>query len=133
MDMKAAYYESSWLLPSEILRSCFLNKKCSKKLSILLIIAKITLSSPEKQRREKRFPYQAPILQKWKNWSDWSLDQVEARLALETEREFMTSKLDNKTNPLHAVRSEIEHVYEQLHVLETEIGDLDQQIETVNK
>jgi len=65
--------------------------------------------------------------------ADWSPDQIEARLALEKEREFMTSKLENKNNQLQANRAEIEHAYEQLTLLEKNISTLDEQIEELNK
>jgi chromosome segregation ATPase len=64
--------------------------------------------------------------------ADWSAEQIEQRLALEKEREFMTSKLENKNNQLQAARSEVEHAIEQMKFLETEIEGLDKKIEEVN-
>lgn len=64
--------------------------------------------------------------------ADWSPEQLEQRILLEKERDFLSSKLENGNNQLAGVRSEIDHIYETIRVLEQENFDLDKKIEDVD-
>ena len=63
---------------------------------------------------------------------DWSPEQLEQRILLEKERDFLSSKLENSNNQLTGVRSEIDHIYESIHILEKENTELDNEIELVD-
>eukprot|EP01039_Chlorochromonas_danica_P001650 gene1650-1802_t len=65
--------------------------------------------------------------------SDWSPEQLDQRIALEKERDFISGKLENKSNSLTALRIEIEHSYQRIHDLEEEIQKLENQIEEIEQ
>lgn len=65
--------------------------------------------------------------------SDWSPEQLEQRILLEKERDFLSSKLENSNNQLTGMRSEIDHIYESISQLESDNLDLDKKIEAVDE
>eukprot|EP01038_Epipyxis_sp_PR26KG_P011029 gene11029-14810_t len=65
--------------------------------------------------------------------ADWSTDQLEMKAALEKERDFISSKLDNKSSQLQGLRHDIEHTYEYIKKLEDENAVLDEQIDDIEK
>ena len=64
--------------------------------------------------------------------SDWSPEQLEQRILLEKERDFLSSKLENSNNQLTGMRGEIDHIYESIQTLEQENMDLDNAIDAVD-
>ena len=64
--------------------------------------------------------------------ADWSPEQLEQRIVLEKERDFLSSKLENSNNQLTGMRGEIDHIYEAIQLLEKENADLDKSIEEVD-
>lgn len=65
--------------------------------------------------------------------ADWSPEQTDARVALEKERDFITSKLESKANQLSALRADIEHSYSLIGELEGDVVSIEQRVEEVDK
>lgn len=53
--------------------------------------------------------------------ADWTPIQVEQRIILEKERDFLLSKLESRSNQLTGLMNEIEHLYEKLQKIEKRI------------
>lgn len=65
--------------------------------------------------------------------SDWTPEQEEQRHALEKERDFISSKLENKSNQLRGVRNDIERTYEHVAEVEKLTHELDEKIAVIDK
>lgn len=65
--------------------------------------------------------------------ADWSHEQIEQRTALEKERDFIASKLENKSNQLSSLRSDIERTYQYVEQVEKEIQEIDNKIDVLDK
>jgi chromosome segregation ATPase len=64
--------------------------------------------------------------------ADWAPDQLEQRIVLEKERDFLASKLENSNNQLAGMRGEIDHIYESIQELECENLVLDKELDGVD-
>lgn len=65
--------------------------------------------------------------------ADWTPEQEEMRHALEKERDFISSKLENKSNQLNGLRNDIERTYEHVAAVEKTIQELEEKIAAVDK
>lgn len=65
--------------------------------------------------------------------ADWTPEQEEARHALEKERDFIASKLENKSNQLKGLRHDIERTYEHVADIEKVVQSLEEKIGAIDK
>jgi chromosome segregation ATPase len=63
--------------------------------------------------------------------ADWAPDQLEQRIVLEKERDFLSSKLENSNNQLAGMRGEIDHIYSGIQQLEGDNLELDKELSVV--
>jgi chromosome segregation ATPase len=94
-----------------------------------------TLAEREAKNREEISIYSgyfAELKEALSVGADWSPEQLEQRILLEKERDFLTSKLENSNNQLAGVRGEIDHIYEAIRLLEQENVELDDSIGKVD-
>ena len=57
--------------------------------------------------------------------SDWSQDQLEVKQSLEKEKDFLSSKLENRMSQVNGVRADADRVYDQIQNVNKEIEDLE--------
>lgn len=60
--------------------------------------------------------------------ADWTPDQLEKRSVLEKERDFISSKLENKTNMLNGLRADMDKMYDNIQQLEQQNAEIDKVI-----
>ena len=65
--------------------------------------------------------------------SGWKPDQSDERIALERERGFLTSRLENKTNQVNSLRLEIDNIYGMINSLETQLADDEKRVIDIAK
>jgi hypothetical protein len=65
--------------------------------------------------------------------SDWREDQLEERDNLEKERDFLSQLLDNKTNELNNLRTEMDMMIELIREDDLKCDELDKQYEKANQ
>jgi chromosome segregation ATPase len=65
--------------------------------------------------------------------SDWTPQQKDERIALEKERDFLATKLENRTNQVSNLRSEVDRLYALIQTLEAEATSADERVEQISK
>lgn len=97
---------------------------------------KESLVEREQQNRQEIGVYQgyfSELREALSVGADWSHEQLEQRTALEKERDFVSSKLENKSNQLTNLRSDIERTYHHVEEVEKEIEGLEGKIDELEK
>ena len=65
--------------------------------------------------------------------SGWTPAQTDQRVLFEKERDFISSKLENRTNELNSLRSNIDHIYNEIRILEKEIFEEDKRANDISE
>lgn len=65
--------------------------------------------------------------------SGWTPAQTDQRVIFEKERDFTASKLENKTNELNSLRSNIDHIYNEIRLLEKDIFEEDKRANDISE
>ena len=65
--------------------------------------------------------------------SGWTLDQQEQRSSLEKERDFLASKLENRTAQVNGVRTDADRAYEAIQSVDAEIEAQELKVATMEK
>ena len=65
--------------------------------------------------------------------SGWTPPQTDQRVLLEKERDFVASKLENKNNELNSLRSNIDHIYNEIRILEKGIFEEDKKANDITE
>lgn len=63
----------------------------------------------------------------------WTVSQDEERQELEKERDFLSKKLDNRTNVVLGIRVEVDQLYELIQTLENQNAEIDEEIRQRNE
>ena len=64
--------------------------------------------------------------------SGWTHEQEEEKHNLEKSRDFLIKKLENKTNLVNGVRSDVDKLYELIQHIESQVAEIDSKIESMN-
>lgn len=64
--------------------------------------------------------------------SGWTAEQEDEKISLEKNRDFLVKKLENKTNLVNGVRSDVDKLYEMTQQVEQEVAEVDSKIEFMN-
>jgi chromosome segregation ATPase len=65
--------------------------------------------------------------------SGWTTGQTDQRISLEKERDCVTSKLENKNSELNSLRTNIDHIYDEIRMLEKEIFEEDKKAHEISE
>lgn len=65
--------------------------------------------------------------------ADWSPEQLEQKQALEKERDFLTSKLENRIAQVNGVISDCDRTEDRIHQLHAEIDELERKSNEIEK
>lgn len=65
--------------------------------------------------------------------SGWTTAQTDQRISLEKERECVTSKFENKNSELNSLRTNIDHIYDEIRLLEKDIFEDDKKAHEISE